>query len=239
MANGQYIWRTVKDDRVRPEHAAREGQIFSWTDPPDDGHPGEAFGCRCWAEPVEQTAEGLTQEVISPVNDASRKWTTIDFAKHFAFGRGRTVTLSEIGYLGDIISAARQIMFEDLEEQIADRMRQIKSGPLAYRTENSYDFTGVHWVLGRGTIKTQTVGEVKQSGNILTIEATVAYSYSDEITDPIDLRQIYRGPHQIKDLPNSPIGGLELFVTDLLVGTAYSITGSWKTKLTGSISMRE
>src|SRR5262245_26510778 len=26
---GQYIWRTVGDDRVRDEHAARKGQIFT------------------------------------------------------------------------------------------------------------------------------------------------------------------------------------------------------------------
>lgn len=41
----QYIWRTANDDRVREEHAARDGQTFDWSDPPDDGHPGEAINC--------------------------------------------------------------------------------------------------------------------------------------------------------------------------------------------------
>jgi SPP1 gp7 family putative phage head morphogenesis protein len=46
-----YIWRTANDARVRDEHAEREGQHFDWSDPPEDGHPGEAVQCRCFAEP--------------------------------------------------------------------------------------------------------------------------------------------------------------------------------------------
>lgn len=48
----KYIWRTVGDERVRDEHAARDGETFSWSDPPEDGHPGEPINCRCSAEPV-------------------------------------------------------------------------------------------------------------------------------------------------------------------------------------------
>lgn len=48
---GQYIWRAQDDGKVRPEHAVNNGKIFSWDDPPSTGNPGEAYGCRCWAEP--------------------------------------------------------------------------------------------------------------------------------------------------------------------------------------------
>jgi len=48
----RYIWRTVLDSRVRPEHRRREGKKFSWTAPPADGHPGEPIQCRCFAEPI-------------------------------------------------------------------------------------------------------------------------------------------------------------------------------------------
>jgi SPP1 gp7 family putative phage head morphogenesis protein len=48
----QYIWRTSMDERVRPEHAEREGEIFDWDKPPEDGHPGIPINCRCVAEPV-------------------------------------------------------------------------------------------------------------------------------------------------------------------------------------------
>lgn len=54
-----YIWRTVQDNRVRNEHSEREGETYSWGDPPGNpsdpaagGHPGEAINCRCYAEPV-------------------------------------------------------------------------------------------------------------------------------------------------------------------------------------------
>lgn len=45
-----YIWRTEEDDRVRSSHAQREGQIFAWDEPPEGGHPGEDYNCRCVAE---------------------------------------------------------------------------------------------------------------------------------------------------------------------------------------------
>ena len=51
---GSYIWRTQGDGKVRPSHAGRNGQTFSWDDPPDGGHPGEAPNCRCSAEEVKE-----------------------------------------------------------------------------------------------------------------------------------------------------------------------------------------
>lgn len=51
----QYRWRTSRDERVRPEHAARDRQVFSWDDPPEGGHPGEAINCRCIALPILDT----------------------------------------------------------------------------------------------------------------------------------------------------------------------------------------
>lgn len=48
----RYVWRTSLDERVRKEHSAREGQIFSWDAPPSDGHPGQAIMCRCTASAV-------------------------------------------------------------------------------------------------------------------------------------------------------------------------------------------
>lgn len=58
-----YRWRNSQDERVRgnpsgkypnarPSHWHREGKIFQWNDPPEGGHPGEDFNCRCYAEPV-------------------------------------------------------------------------------------------------------------------------------------------------------------------------------------------
>jgi SPP1 gp7 family putative phage head morphogenesis protein len=48
----KYVWNSLGDETVRPEHAERDGKTFSWSSPPWDGHPGEPINCRCWAEPV-------------------------------------------------------------------------------------------------------------------------------------------------------------------------------------------
>jgi len=47
----EYIWRTVRDSRVRKEHKAREGKTYRWDSPPKGGHPGTEINCRCYAEP--------------------------------------------------------------------------------------------------------------------------------------------------------------------------------------------
>lgn len=56
-----YTWRGVLDSRERPEHVAREGQVFRWDQPPDDGHPGQPVQCRCIAEPNLPSWEELEQ----------------------------------------------------------------------------------------------------------------------------------------------------------------------------------
>lgn len=68
-----YIWRGVLDQRERDEHTDREGQSFSWDDPPDDGHPGEPIQCRCSAEPdfdtIASLVEGDDEESVSAPDD--------------------------------------------------------------------------------------------------------------------------------------------------------------------------
>jgi SPP1 gp7 family putative phage head morphogenesis protein len=53
-----YIWRTVRDGRVRKSHKEMEGRFVRWDDPPspDPGvppyHAGQIWNCRCFAEVV-------------------------------------------------------------------------------------------------------------------------------------------------------------------------------------------
>jgi len=54
-----YVWSTSLDERVREEHAALEGQTFAWSSPPEPGHPGQDYQCRCIAVPVIEGLEGV------------------------------------------------------------------------------------------------------------------------------------------------------------------------------------
>lgn len=58
----RYTWSTSLDERVRPEHAALEGQVFDWDNPPAVGHPGDDVLCRCVAIPIIEELEGLYGE---------------------------------------------------------------------------------------------------------------------------------------------------------------------------------
>lgn len=50
----EFIWRSVGDERVRPEHQELDGNTFSWSEgaPGDDQYPGRAVLCRCYADPI-------------------------------------------------------------------------------------------------------------------------------------------------------------------------------------------
>lgn len=47
-----YRWITARDGRERDTHAANDGKIFRYDDPPATGHPGEEINCRCSAAPI-------------------------------------------------------------------------------------------------------------------------------------------------------------------------------------------
>ena len=48
-----FRWSTSLDERVRPTHIAKEGQLYRWSNPPaDTGPPGHDIMCRCVAIPI-------------------------------------------------------------------------------------------------------------------------------------------------------------------------------------------
>lgn len=50
----RYIRRSCRDERVRDSHRELDGKVYTWADggDPEEGHPGEAIGCRCSAEAI-------------------------------------------------------------------------------------------------------------------------------------------------------------------------------------------
>lgn len=107
--NPHYIWRTSGDNKVRPEHVANNGKIFAWDNPPETGHPGEAYGCRCRAEPyVQGESEYAKQSLITIVDEGLNRWQWPEFLQYFYFGNGQPITLWAIGHLREILNSVEQ-----------------------------------------------------------------------------------------------------------------------------------
>lgn len=60
-----YVWKSSKDQRVRPAHKLMDGVLFNWNDPPNpealskgkekpygNYAPGSTFNCRCYPAPM-------------------------------------------------------------------------------------------------------------------------------------------------------------------------------------------
>jgi len=48
----EFTWMNSQDGRVRQRHIELHGQTFKWSEPPDEGIPGQPIQCRCTGEPV-------------------------------------------------------------------------------------------------------------------------------------------------------------------------------------------
>jgi SPP1 gp7 family putative phage head morphogenesis protein len=248
---GKYIWHTIGDSKVRSKHAERNGKVFDWAHPPEGGHPGEDYNCRCRAENIsveedrekEQNenytniTEGLTQEVISPINDASYRWNTNDFVNHFYKGKGRPLFLEEVGLLGSVIEHARKIMFYKVENQIVKLLRKKGSGSFWGRWSNSYPFGDLVFSFGNVTIKGTFDGIASQNGDVMSVQASVYYTFMEDFTDPADMRDVFIGS-ELSKLPNNFLGASAFFATEC-GGEIYNITGKWETLLTDSFKLNE
>ena len=207
---------------------ANEGKIFSWDDPPPTGHPGEDFGCRCWAVAYyPEVQEFARQTLAGSVSDAGRKWDTREFLRHFAFGGGATVTLSQIGHLLGIIDFYANTLgiYERVNGQIANAARQAGSGSLQYDFSNGYDFDSYNSMIEGATVSGVFSGSATQNNNALEISGTATYEFRDVFTDPLNIREIFVGSSD-PDAVNSIVR----WITDF-GGTDYVIEDTWTTKL--------
>jgi SPP1 gp7 family putative phage head morphogenesis protein len=70
----EFVWETMRDDRVRETHEELQGERFTWTDGWDGVFPGEPINCRCWARAVVDRDQILSSGDFIPV-DASGPFT--------------------------------------------------------------------------------------------------------------------------------------------------------------------
>ena len=100
----RYVWQTRRDTKVRLSHRRNDGRVFRWADPPETGHPGEGFNCRCEAVPyIEGQTEFAFFDLRSASGSGADRWDNNDFIWHFYVGDGQEVTLDSIGHLPEII----------------------------------------------------------------------------------------------------------------------------------------
>lgn len=256
-----YIWRTRRDGKVRPSHAANDGQVFSWEDPPDTGHPGDAPGCRCTAEPyLPETTEFMTITLQS-VSGGGSAWSSEDFVRHYFQGNGRGVTVRQTGHLAAIVSQYMAEVEDRLKLQIAREARGKRSGGLSYSFNNSYDMTGIAFSIGDTVIGGTFSGSVAEEHGVLSIEGEFDFYLRDEFVDPLDIgievidpeetirENIVRPTHNridglidqaIRDAIRRSKGAAPPVRKDNLgvhTGDPYSITDQWTGELSGRIYM--
>lgn len=192
----QYIWRTQGDGKVRSSHAANNGRIFSWDDPPATGHPGEDYGCRCTAEPyVPDVSEYAYQTLTSSISDGPRQWTDEDFLYHFYYGNGAGLTLSETGHLAGVIdyyfyqlTKEGMNIYSRINSQIVAQARK-HEGYFTYQFDDSYQFRPYLYAFGYGAVRGFFTGSSRRSNGQIMVEGEVSYLYTDRFTDPASIRE--------------------------------------------------
>jgi hypothetical protein len=218
-----YIWHTQDDAKVRASHAANNGKIFAWNDPPPTGHPSEDFGCRCWAEPYvegeEMMEERRVQTVTSLVSDLSPAWTRDDFLAHYYAGKGTPVTLSEIGHLQEAINYAQTYdqpaggsIFERFENQICEEAKRHGEGNFPWSFKNRYDYISIVYSIGEATFGGSANVDVVEKGSFLIVTADIKYFFYDRFKDPYDVFNIIPGEIEIGGVP-------------------YDISGNWEARV--------
>jgi hypothetical protein len=229
-----YIWRTRSDDKVRSSHAANNGKIFAWDNPPPTGHPGDDFGCKCVAEPyIPEVDEYLKQSVTSIVDEGLYRWRWYDFFNHFFLGNGKAIKLSNVGHLQDVIEASKEHVFKGVERQIFKDARSIVNGILNNNFKNTYRFYSVSFIHGRSTVEGVYYGHVVKIDNALYIDAEVEYNFKDVFTDPFDYREIFGNTSDPRAINPDD------FIDGEFGGQFYDITGSWTTRIIAAINIDE
>jgi len=188
----KWFRRYEADGIVRSVHAEREGEIFSWDDPPPGGHRGEDYGCRCTAEPyVPALTENLTI-TLRNISYSGRPWTSDGFVEHYFSGRGRGVTVRQTGHLSTIVESYMIIAEDRIKNTIAVIARQNFNGSFSDHVERSYDMTGITFSVGDTPIGGRFRGLSHENLGILSISGEIGFYLRDEFADPLDIGEVQR-----------------------------------------------
>ncbi len=241
-----YVWQTRRDGMVRSSHAEREGQVFTWDDPPEGGHPGEDYNCRCTAELYLPETFEFIEIALQNVSGGRAAWSSRDFVRHYYRGNGRGITVRETGHLSAIVDQYMAEVGDHLKAQAARQARNERNGTFRYTFVRAYNMTGVVFSIGDTVIGGEFSGNVKEDNGTLSLEGSFEFYLRDEFADPADVgvevvdpgETIFDNIHRPLDnylrgrTGLSPRGPQRL---GLRTGKPYSITDDWSGKLSGQI----
>lgn len=182
-----YIWRTRDDEKVRPSHADNNGRVFAWDDPPETGHPGEDYGCRCTAEPFMPSGDEFVEVELADVGDTGAAWSSRDFVRHYYNGRGRGVTVRETGHLSSIVAQYMGEVSERLKGEVARVARRHPNGSFSDVFVNTYNMTGIVFSIGDTTIGGSFLGRATERNGMIFFFGQLEFYLKDEFTDPLDI----------------------------------------------------
>jgi hypothetical protein len=205
---------------VRPSHAANDGHVFAWDDPPPTGHPGEDYGCRCWAEAYVSDAAEFFNIEMQDVSDEGPPWGHRDFIRHYFFGEGRPVTVRQTGHLRAVVAEFRRQAGDvptRLPGQIADLARKNIGQNFNGEFGRPYQMQDVVFSLGDTTIGGAFRGTCKQNHALLDLRGVINYELKDNFKDPLDLGTI-RSP-----------------ATELPYGRPYLIVDRWRGSFSATV----
>ena len=138
----QYVWRSQDDAKVRDLHAGHDDQVFDWDDPPEGGHPGQAYNCRCHAEPLVLDEPEYVPDVglgyrlrragaeIEGIEEATADFAG-DIADTIADLPGQALAVGRFGVLlakeaRDALSEAEAEELRQMRAAIAAKLEEIK-----------------------------------------------------------------------------------------------------------------
>lgn len=191
-----YIWRTSGDNKVRPSHAANNGRIFAWDNPPATGHPGEDFNCRCKAEPyVSKLEPSLIQRFRRYLLDfltTSSTWKNVEMSLYFFLGNGEAITLESLGHASTIRNYYTQHYLPKFIKQIQDQAATAPIGKFENNFDASYNLSEVLYSYRNAGIEGRFIGEiVRRPNGEKILSGHMSFLFHDQFKDPISIMQTY------------------------------------------------
>lgn len=220
-----YIWRSRGDRRVRQTHQDNNGRIFAWDNPPTTGHPGDAPGCRCVAEPYTPPVNESIKITMSGVSDTGIAWNKADFVMYYMRLSGpSTIRIRDTGNLRALVKEYQRQFVDGsatLPSQIATAARKVGSGAFYEGFRHESDMTGTVFVVGHTIIFGSIRGTCKLEDTMISLSGTLNFELNDIFIDALDVWDKHEGD---QDLPFSK---------------PYKMIDAWQGRFSGRISLDE